>query len=381
MTFLIFLGTFILKVHCSIRIGQIKYSSVVTNTSFISTSSSTCSDCLCNCLFGANQNNVTQPKCYGINCFPSNHSCQQIEQLWIQETDILFNSSSDQFITTISLNFCSCYSEQNILNTYANVTPISIAYPSPRYLTYNPNDDTLIVLGDTLISQYFVSNLTRFRNISVTILPLATCVDSTNIYISFSTNTSVNKYDMNMRFLQSVRRTIGTSSSTLYGLAKWKNQLFVTDQELSLIWSINVTTMSMSIYRNMTSYNFAPFNIAVFNNQLYVSQISSPIIYIYNLLSSSVQTMTFPNSISLYRLQMDPFCDRIWFGTDATAYTSVPVLGLGMNSTNVYQAYGSLAQSQTYKVEFDSNYSMYTVAINGNSFFKYQMSSITCGKN
>ncbi|CAF4290610.1 unnamed protein product, partial [Rotaria socialis] len=101
--------------------------------------------------------NIARPKCYGINCFPSNNSCQSIEQPWIQEMEISFDSTSD-------LNFCSCYSSQNTLDQYANSTPINISHPLARYVTYNKNDNTLIVLGDSLIDQYFVANLTRFRD-------------------------------------------------------------------------------------------------------------------------------------------------------------------------------------------------------------------------
>jgi hypothetical protein len=129
----------------------------------------------------------------------------------------------------------------------------------------------------------------------------------------------------------------------------------------------------------MNSYNCSPFNIAVFNDVLYISQFSSSIIYIYNLLTFSIQTITFPDSIPLYRLQKDPFCNRLWFGTNQINYTSVPVLNLDTNIANIYQANGALAQSTTNKVEFDSNYSMYTVAIHENYFYQYQMSTIQCG--
>ncbi|CAF3403841.1 unnamed protein product [Rotaria socialis] len=122
--------------------------------------------------------NIARPKCYGINCFPSNNSCQSIEQPWIQEMEISFDSTSD-------LNFCSCYSSQNTLDQYANSTPINISHPLARYVTYNKNDNTLIVLGDSLIDQYFVANLTRFRGFFVTDVSLATCIDTMNVYSSF----------------------------------------------------------------------------------------------------------------------------------------------------------------------------------------------------
>ena len=382
-TIVIFFLAFILNAFDSIEIGSIRHASVRTNTSLISTSSPNCLDCLCDCLSNKAQVNSMIPTCYGINCFPSNQLCQRIEQLWIQETNVLFNMTSDQFINTIDINFCSCFSVQNILNKFENVTPISIAHPNARFVTYNAYDDTLIVLGDNLIGHYYASNLTRFQNFSTTNIPLAVSIDySKNIYISFGGNMSINKYDMNMKFNQSIKRPTNLSgNSNLYGLALWKNYLLVTDDQLSLIWSLDLNTMNMSIYFNLTSYNITPFNIAVYNDNLYISQFSSPIIYIFNLISISVQNIIFANSIELYRLQMDPFCNRLWFGTKTANYTSVPVFDLGTNTAYIYQAKGLLAQSRTYKVEFDLNYSMYTVATNGNYFFKYQMSNISCRNN
>jgi hypothetical protein len=374
----IFLLTFLLKFIDSIQIGIVKYASVITNTSLISTSNSKCLDCLCDCL----NINSKFSKCYGINCFPSNHSCQRIEQAWIQETEILFNSTSDQFIQTIDLNFCSCYSSQNILNKYENVTPISIAHPMARYVAYNVYDDTLIVLGDNLIGQYFVSNLTQFRNWSVSSTPLAVFIGSINIFISFYNNASINVYDMHMNYIQSIARPITTTTySGFYGFDRWNNLLFVTDKELNSIWSINLDTMNMSIYLNMTFYNITPFSITVFNNRLYISQISVSIIYIFDLISFAIQNITFPNSIPLYRLQKDPFCNRLWFGVNQINYSSVPVFDLDMNRAYMYQSKGLLATTTVYLATFDSNYSMYTAAINTNNFFKYQMSSITCGEN
>ncbi|CAF3416975.1 unnamed protein product [Rotaria sp. Silwood1] len=96
MIIIIFLLLYILNIINSIQIGFINRISVITNSSLISTSNSKCIDCLCNCLNNNKQINLTISKCYDINCFPSNNSCQQIEQSWIQETEISFNSTSDQ---------------------------------------------------------------------------------------------------------------------------------------------------------------------------------------------------------------------------------------------------------------------------------------------
>jgi hypothetical protein len=326
--------------------------------------------------------NSTLSKCHGINCFPSKQSCQRIEQTWIQETEISFDLTSDQFINTIDLNFCSCYSSQTILNKYENVTPIFITHPMTRYIAYNVYDDTLIVLGDNLIGQYFVSNLTRFRNWSVSSIPLAVFIDLTKIFISFYNNASVNVYDMQMNYIQTIIRPVPpTTNGGLFDFDKWRNLLFVSDKGLNLIWSINLNTMNMSIYFNMTSYNIAPFSITVFNDHLYVSQLSVSTIYILDLIRFNIQNISFPNSIPLYRMQKDPFCNRIWFGVNQTNYSPVPVFDLSMNSAQMYYTKGLLATTAVFIATFDSNYSMYTTAINTNSFSKYQMSSITCGKN
>jgi hypothetical protein len=376
----IFLLIFQLKFLDSIQIGYIKHSSVITNTSFISTSNSQCLDCLCNCISNQQQNNS---KCYGINCFPSNSTCQQIQQAWIQETELLFNSTSDQFINTINVNFCSCYSVQNILNTYQNITPISITHSMVRYILYNSYDNTLIVLGNNLIGQYYVSNLTQFRNWSVSSTPLAVYINSMNIFISFYDNASVNVYDTNMNYIQSIRRPTEQPSNVagFYGMDSWQNLLLVSDDELYLVWSINLNTMNMSVYLNLTSYNIQPYNIAVFNNYLYITQFYYSTIYIYNLNTYVMQNINFPNSILLYRLQKDPYCNRFWFGLYQNTYSSVPVFNLNLNQAQVYQSKGPLSTSTVYLATFDSNYSMYTTAINTNYFYKYQMTSMTCAGN
>ncbi|UJR32866.1 hypothetical protein I4U23_020327 [Adineta vaga] len=325
--------------------------------------------------------NFKTTQCHGINCFPSNRTCQRIEQSWIQEIDQSYDNTSDQFILTYDINFCSCYSPQNILNQCQNNTPIAVAHSDARFITYNPYDDTLIVLGDTFIAQYFASNLTRFRNISVTVVPLSMVIDSKNIYITFSSNFSVNLYDMNLRFNQTIRISSSSSSSRFYGLALWKNGLLVTDDQMNLIRFINLTTMNISIYLDLTSYNIEPFNIAINNNYLYISQRSSTVIYVYDLVSFSMNSLRFSSSTSLYRLANDPYCNRLWFGTQTATYTSVPIVHLGMRTIDVYQAKGVLATAKVYKIEFDANYSMYTVSLNENYFYKYQMSSIFCDKN
>lgn len=375
---MIFIGNifsliFIIKSIDSIQIGYIKHASVITNTSLISTTNSNCSDCLCNCLSDEN--------CYGINCFPSNYSCQRIEQTWIQENELFSNLTSDQFINTIDLNFCSYYSSQNILNQYQNITPISITHPMARYIMYNSYDDTLIVLGDELIGQYYVSNLTRFRNWTVSSIPLAVSIDSIHIFISYYTNVSINIYDKNMNFIQSIQRPIKSMiSGGLYGLDRWKNLLFISDQELYLIWSINLDDMSMSIYLNLVYYSISPYNIAVSNDHLYITQFSTSSVYIFDLNTFAIQTMTFSSSIPLYRLQKDPYCNRFWFGTNQVDYTSVPVFNTDTNKAQIYQPKGLLAKTTVYIATFDSNYSLYTTAINTNTFSKYQMSNMNCRK-
>ena len=373
--FLIFLFKFI----ASINIGTIKYASIRTNTSLISTSSSQCIDCLCQCLSNRESLNTTISKCYGINCFPSNNSCQRIESQWIEDNDLLFNSTSDQFIQTIDIHFCSYYSSQNLLDHYENITPVTISHSMARLIIYNSYDETLLVLGNNLIAQYFVSNLTRFRSWSVSNIPLMIVIDSINIFISFYNNASVNIYDKQMNYMNSIQRPIRSfDSGGFYGMVRWNNFLLITDDVLELIWSINLDTMSMSVYINLTNYNIKPFNLFVFNDYLYISQFSSSIIYILNLNTFYIQNLIVPNSIPLYRLQKDPFCNRLWFGVNQGTYPLVPVLDLTTNEIHLYQSKGLLSTSTVYQVTFDSNYSLYTVAINTNGFSKFSMTDWTC---
>lgn len=367
---------FFFKVLYSTQIGYIRHVSIITNTSLISTINSNCTDCLCNCLSSKN--------CYGINCFPSNLSCQQIQQTWIQENQLTIDSTSDNFIiNTIDLNYCSYYSNKNILNSYENVTPISISHNMARYVMYNSYDDTLIILGDALIGQYYASNLTQFRNWPVTSIPIAVCIDSIHIFISYFTNVSINIYDINMNYIRSIRRpTKSSSSGGLYGLDRWKNLLLISDKELDIIWSIDLDTMSsMSIYLDLDSYNISPCNIAVYNDHLYTSQLLGSIVYIFDLNTFSMKTITFSNSIQLYRMQKDPFCNRLWFGTNQNNYTLVPIFDLATNKAQLYSTKGFLSTTTVYYTTFDSNYSMYTTAINTNIVFKYPMSNMNCRKH
>jgi hypothetical protein len=130
----------------------------------------------------------------------------------------------------------------------------------------------------------------------------------------------------------------------------------------------------------MSFYNILVFNIAVFNDLIYVSQFSSSAIYIINLISFVTTIVTFPNSIPLYRMQMDPYCNRIWFGVNNQNYSLVPIFDLNTNKAQLYQANGSLTNTKVNLVEFDSTYSMYTVETGANYFYKYKMPNINCGK-
>jgi hypothetical protein len=381
MWFTIVLLSCVMNVFGSMQLGFVQNSSVRTNTTLLASTDPECFDCLCNCLSDETQKISGAGKCYGINCFPSIQACQRIEQQWVQEADLVFNNTSDQFIIARDMHFCSCYSPQKMLDQLKNTVPIAIAHANARFLMYNPYDDTLIVLGDNLIGQYSASNVSLLRSISVTTLPVAVCLDSRYLYISFVGNMSVNKYSMSLRFIGSRQLPLRSSATYYYGMTAWKNGLLVTDNPLSLIWFIESNTMNASIYLNLTTYNVEPFNIAVFDNRLYISQLSSSNIYVFDMTSGSMQTIIFPNSITLYRLTMDPFCHRLWFGTPATRYSSVPVLDLDTDMAQVYQAAGSLARSKTCKVEFDADYSMYTVSINENYFYKYSLPPMTCDQN
>ena len=359
----------------SVRVGRIEYASIELNTSHLPTSSPTCADCLCNCL-----NTSRTPVCHGINCFPANRSCQPITQPWIADADLSIDSASDRFLTTVDLKFCSCYSSQNLLNTY--VTPTIVALPSPSYvrsIVHHVFDDTLIVLTGVSINQYFRSNLTLFRTYATINTPLNALIDDKHIYISFYVNSSVNKYDLNLKFLRTVQKPIRIGSlGFLYGLSKWGCRLLVSDEQLNYIWSMNTSTMAMTIYLNLSTYNIDVFNIAVYQNRLYMSQFASPTIVIVDLLTLSRTAVSFPGSPALYRMYMDPWCQRLWFGVNNQNYSSVPVLDLNTNRAQVYEAHGLLAQTEVHLVAFDSDTSMYAVRTFSGSFAKYPMSSLAC---
>jgi hypothetical protein len=103
----------------SVKIGKINQASIKSNSSIRQSSNNNCTDCLCDCF-----NPSLMPSCSGINCFPSNHSCQLLnESSWILESDISINTTSNNFLVikeNIS-RLCSCYTPQNILNYYGQV--------------------------------------------------------------------------------------------------------------------------------------------------------------------------------------------------------------------------------------------------------------------
>ena len=359
----------------SVRVGRIDHASIEVNATHVPTSSPTCADCLCTCL-----NTSLTPACHGINCFPANRSCQPIVQPWISESDLSIDSASDRFLTTVDLKFCSCYSSQNLLNTYATQTVVSLPSPAyARFIVHHAFDDTLIVLTNALINQYFRSNLTLFRSYATTSTPLNVLIDAKHIYISFYNNASVNKYDLNLKFLHTVQKPIRIGSlGSLYGMSKWACRLFVSDEQLNYIWSMNTSTMAMTVYLDLTTFNIDIFNIAVYQDRLYISQFASPAIVILDLLTLSRTTVSFPGSLALYRMYMDPWCQRLWFGVYNQSYSSVPVLDLNTHQAQVYQAHGLLAQTEVHLIAFDSNTSLYALRTYGDSFIQYPMSSLAC---
>lgn len=381
MRMILFLLIFLLDFIDSIKIGYIMQSSVITNTSSMPTLDSRCLDCLCNCVTNRTSATSRVSKCYGINCFPSNKTCQQIEQQWIQETDLVYDSTSENFVSTISLKFCSCYSTQNILDTLANVTPIYISYQSIRYLKYNIYDNTLLVLGNTSITRYSVENLTNYQRFNVSDLPQTTCVDSMNVYVLFSKSLTIGKYDMNMRLIQSIN--ISRNSTGLYNasdIARWRNQLLVSDISFNLIRSVNLTTSQMFICLNISSFMFYPFDILVFNDLIYIKQISWTTIYIFDLVTASrIREITFSALFTLYSVQKEPFCNRAWYGMYFSGYPSIGVLHLDTNEQFVYQVKNMMVQTYFYSFDFDSNYSMYTIARDSTGFYKYSMPTSFCG--
>jgi hypothetical protein len=165
---------------------------------------------------------------------------------------------------------------------------------------------------------------------------------------------------------------------SLYGLSKWAGRLFVSDGQLNYIWSMNTSTMAMTVYLDLSTYNIDVFNIAVYQDRLYISQFASPTIVILDLLSLSRTTVSFPGSLALYRMSMDPWCQRLWFGVFNQSYSSVPVLDLNTHRAQVYQAHGLLAQTEVHLIAFDSNTSLYALRTYGDSFVQYPMSSLAC---
>ena len=357
------------------RVGHVKYASIKSQSNLISTMDRRCSDCLCQCL----NNNNNRSQCYGINCYPSNHSCQYIEQQWINDDQLTFDPLSDQFITSINLKFCSCYPKQILRNTSDILTTLSIPFNRVRFIFYHSYDQTLIVLGNQMITQYFISNLTRFRSWTVTSIPLNVIADSTSIYITYHNNVTINQYDLQMNYLRTVRRPIRTrNEGHLYGLTQWKDQIFVGDQQLNLIWLLNSTDMVMSIYRNMSIDNILVFNLIAFDNRLYISQLSLPTILILDLLTLSTRSVTFTNAMPLYRMQIDPFCNRIWFGLNSRDYNTIPVLDLSTNQMHLYRSPEIFSRIEVHLIIFDSNSSMYTVKTEDNGFNQYSMLTDAC---
>ena len=358
----------------SMCIGRIAHSFVRSNASYLPTKSLICSDCLCRCLHEDNRS-----RCHGINCFPSNRSCQYIEDAWIEEDDLLSNVTSDRFVTSIDLRLCSCYRSQMQPAAIGKLPRTRVLNDRSRYIVYHAFDQTLIVLGEQMVTQYFASNLTSFRRWSATAIPLNVYVDSNDVYISFHTNVSVNQYDLQMNFLRSVRRPVHTGNDgQLYGLTKWRDQLLIADRELNRIWALNSTSMNMSMYRDMSSENILVFNIAVFDDRLYISQFSLSSLLVLDLISLTRTTITFPNSIPLYRMQMDPFCQRLWFGVNAANYSDIPVLDPRTNRVQIYQSRPSLACTAVHLITFDADYSIYTLSTGGAFFDRYEMPEATC---
>lgn len=358
----------------STRIGRIAHSSVRSNASYLPTTSSICSDCLCRCMHEDNRS-----RCHGINCFPSNRSCQYIEDAWIEEADLLSNVSSDRFVTNIDLRLCSCYRSQMQPAAIGNLRRTRVLNNRTRYIVYHAFDQTLIVLGQQMVTQYFASNLTSFRRWSAMTIPLNVYVGSDDVHISFHTNVSVNQYDLRMNFLRSVQRPVDTGNDgQLYGLTKWRDQLLIADRELNRIWSLNSTGRSMTMYRDMSSENILVFNIAVFDNRLYISQYSLSTLLVLDLISLTRTTITFPNSIPLYRMQMDPFCQRLWFGVNGANYSDIPVLDPRTNRVQMYQSRASLASTAVHLITFDADYSIYTLSTGSAFFDRYEMPDATC---
>ena len=357
----------------SIRLGRIEHSSVRSNGSRWASTSARCSDCLCRCM------EENRSRCHGINCFPSNHSCQYIEEVWIEDADLLFNAASHRFVTSIDLRLCSCYRSQLQPAADGNLRQTRVANDRSRYIIYHAFDQTLIVLGEQMVTQYFASNLTRFRQWSAVTVPLHAYIDSSNVYISFHTNVSVNRYDLQMNFLQSVRRPVYTGhDGQLYGLTKWRDLLLIADRELNSIWSLNLTSMTISMYRNMSSENTRVFNIVAFDDRLYISQYSLSTLLVLDLISLTRTTITFPNSIALYRMQLDSLCQRLWFGVDSVNYTVIPVLDPRTNHVHLYETQPALARTEVHLVAFDAEYSMYTISTGAAYFDRYQMPNAIC---
>jgi hypothetical protein len=341
----------------SIKIGQIPYASITSNSSIYRSLTPNCTDCLCDCF-----NSVS---CLGINCFPLNQTCQLIEQQpWIFESDVSFNSTSNNFvqITTNNSRFCSCYTPENILNYFGQINSTdSSPTMNMRLVQYISNDETLIVLNNSLIQKLSANNLGDIRrNLSVSSNDAMSILhNDTNIYIAFAVNRSINMFDLNLTLLKT--SISWSNQSGLFGkILLFNNQILIMDYSNSIIWSINsLNQYNLTQFFNLSSYNISnPYSLFIYQNHtLYISN-ASRYFYVFNLTNFTLkQTFFLSIDISLMSMRYDSNCNRLWFGTQN--YTYAPVFDLASNQMNIYPTRGMISKSGIYSIDFNENYTVF----------------------
>ena len=358
-------------------VGLVRSASIRSSSAFISSEDTRCSDCLCQCL-----NSNGSSRCYGINCFPSSRACQHLRDPWIETDQIVSQPSSDVSFTTIDLKFCPCFPSELLRSEPGDtLVATAVSFSRVRFVFYHRYDRTLIVLGNQLISQYNSSTMVRLRSWTSVNTPLNVIAGSSSIFISFHNNVSVNRYDLQMNFLRTIQRPVRTrSEGHLYGLTKWNKTLFVADREMNILWMVNSSFNSMSIFRNFSADSFLIFNVIAAENRLYVSQLSTATMMIFDLIKMTKRTIVFDNPVPLYRMSIDPFCRRLWFGIDSSNYNAVPVFDLSTEQLQLYPVRSLWPRSDVHLIVFDDHSSFYTVKTDDNFFFKYSTLTHNCNQ-
>lgn len=348
----------------SIKIGQIQHSFINNSLPIYSSSRINCTDCLCDCL--------NSSSCLGINCFPSNHSCQLIDQKpWIFQSDLLINRNSDNFIQikqTNNTKFCSCYTPNTILDTYQYYeSETSASTTNIRSIKYISNDDSVIVLNLTTIRKLSAKNLSYIiRSLTVSNMPISILHNDTKIYIAFTYNRSISVFDLNLTLLQT-SVSWSSQASSFGGMFLYNNRILIIDVLYSIIWAIDSLAQTNLIeYFNFSSYNVTDAtSLFIYQNQfLYISSISKNFYSFYLSNFTLKQIFSLSINISMLFMRYDTNCNLLWFGTQN--YTYAPVFDLALNQMNLYRTNGILSKYGVYSIDFDQNYMAFYANTNEN---------------